>query len=767
VALTSLINKIFTVITSVLIISCTGLKKLPPGEKLYTGFKIILVHTDQIKNKKDIIAAAKSAVWPAPNKSFFGIRPGLWAYLTAGNPEKKGFRQWLKKKGEPPVLITDMLPAETSKFIDAKLFNIGIFNVKTEYKIIEKEKTSGIIYTVHIHEPFTLEKIQYALNDQKAGGIINTEVKNSLLKKGDDYNLETLTRERERIDGLLKDNGYFYFNPDYLLFKADTSIKNKTISLTLTLKENTPEKALKIYRINKVIVYNGFNLTEGYDSLDKNHLMVDSVIFAGKKNRVKPSVLMQSIKLKKNEIYSLQKHNITLNRLMNLGTFKFVRVQFKETDSLKGNFLNTCIFLTPLPKRSLRTEINMVSKSNDFVGPQLNINHLDRNALNGAELLSLNAGASFETQLSGKYKNLFSYSFNTKAEILVPRFIAPFKIRNVSSFYVPKTKFSLAYNYLQRIQYFDLNSFQFVYGFKWKESEVKGHELNPVNINLTSIGNRTPEFNALLESNPFIKKSYEEQFIAGAVYSYLYNEQVLNGKKEQLYFNVTTETSGNILSLPKIFEGKGFSGTEPSKIGGNIYSQFFKISFDLRNYINLNTSKLVWRIFTGIGKPYGNSSTLPYIKQYFSGGPNSVRAFPINSVGPGANTSQNSGAFLFLQQGGDIKFESNIEYRFNIWKSFKGAVFTDAGNIWLFKNNPGLNGDAFSFLSFYKEIAAGAGLGIRFDATFFILRFDLATPIRKPWLPENERWVINRIKPGDRSWRNDNLILNVAIGYPF
>jgi outer membrane protein assembly factor BamA len=494
-------------------------------------------------------------------------------------------------------------------------------------------------------------------------------------------------------------------------------------------------------------------------------MMVDSVIFTETETKIKPWAILRSVTLRKNDLYSRKKHNATLNRLMTMGTYKFVRIKFSDRDSA-DNLLTMRIMLTPMPKRTLRAEANMVSKSNDFFGPRLNVNYTNRNAFNAAELLNVELGGSFETQMSGKYKNLFSYSFNSKAEILFPRF-APFRIRNDNSFYVPKTRLTLGYNYLKRIAYFDLTSIQFIYGFKWRETISKEHELNPVNINLTSVLNRTPEFNELLQSNPFIKKSYEEQFIAGAVYSYLYNEQVLVGKRDQFYFNITTESSGNLLSAYSKLNGEEASEVNPSKIGGIVYSQFLKVSIDTRNYINFKHGKFVQRLFAGAGKPYGNSSTLPYIKQFFSGGPNSIRAFPINSIGPGTYSLQATQASLFLQQGGDIKLEGNLEYRFDIFKSIKGALFADAGNTWLFRSNPAVTEEPFSFSEFYKEIAVGTGVGLRFDISFFVIRFDLGVPLRKPWLEENQRWVIKQINFRDPVWRSDNLILNVAIGYPF
>lgn len=763
-----ILKKIF-VLNCFFLFACTGLKRLPPNEKLYTGAKIKLVYNGKIKNKKEIIANAKTALRPQPNQSFLGMRPKLWLYQIMGTPKKKGIKQKLKEQGEEPVLASTIRPAETSKFIDAKLFNAGIFNGITNYKIIEKKKTIRVVYTSHIHIPYKIKDITFDIPVAKIDSLLRAGQKKTILVAGNNYDLEAIKKERERLDGILKDNGYFYFNPDYLLFKVDTMSAKKQVNLTLTLKEETPDKALQQFRVGNIFINPDFSLDTklNLDSLYKNRLVVDSVIFLSQDTKVKPWVILQNVSLRKHQLYSRKKHNSTLNRLMTMGTYKFVRIKFIPEDSVVNRSLEMRIMLTPMPKRTLRTEANMVSKSNDFVGPQLSLNYMNRNAFNGAELLNVTLGGSFETQISGKYKNLYSYSLNSKVELFFPRFVVPIPLNHPNNFYVPKTKLSLGYNYLKRIAYFDLRSFQFIYGFKWKESACKDHELNPININLVSVVNRTPAFNELLASNPFIQKSYNEQFIAGALYSFLYNEQILPAKRDQLYFNAIVETSGNTFSLLNQLNGKTPDASNPAKVAGIVYSQFGKVSTDFRNYLNFKHSKVVSRVFAGVGKAYGNSLTLPYIKQFFSGGANSVRAFPINSLGPGTHSVDPHGATLFLQQGGDIKLEGNLEYRFDIFKSLKGAVFSDAGNVWLFKSNPAVTSDPFSFSKFYDEFAVGGGIGLRLDITFFVLRFDMATPFRKPWLPEHERWVIQKINFGSSSWRGDNLILNVAIGYPF
>jgi outer membrane protein insertion porin family len=766
----SIINRLFRIIICLLLAACTGTKHLPSGEKLYTGAKIKPESADQIKNrdKRSVKTTAKNSIRPLPNKTFLGMRPKLWLYMAAGETPESKFRKWLKKRGEAPVLMDNVKPVSTSAIIDAKLFNIGIFKSSTQFKIIEKKHTSKVIYLTSIHKPYTVKELIYSISDDSLSQIILTEKEKSLIRPGEDYNLDQLKNERIRIDNLLKDNGYFYFNPDYLLFKADTSEANHNVTFNLTLKDSVPKNALTVYRINNVYIDQEYSLNDITAGSSTDTTGIKNNILPGGESgmNIKPGVLIRSVYLRKHEIYSRKNHNITLNRLMSMGNFKFVSVKFSESDTSAAGFLDAAILMTPMSKHTFSTEIDIVSKSNNFAGPRLNLSYLNKNTFKGAELLKLNLAGSYEAQLSGNGGNLYSYSWNPQIELYFPRFLVPFNIKT-NSIYIPKTRFSLSYNYLKRVYYFDMRMFQLIYGFNWKEDIRTEHELNPISVSFTSIANKSEAFTELLNSNPFLKKSYEEQFIAGASYSYTYNEQLVPEKQIQFFLHLTSEVAGNTFSLAKIITGGKISPDNPSRLAGSIYSQYARASLDGRGYLNfISKNKLAVRVFAGAAVPYGNSSMLPYNRQFFCGGPNSIRAFHINSVGPGT-VQQNADNNGFLQSGGDIKLEMNAEYRFNIFRFFKGAIFTDAGNVWLLKSNPANTGSPFSFPGFYHELAVGAGIGLRVDISFVILRFDLATPLRKPWLEDNHRWVINQINFGNSSWRRENLILNIAIGYPF
>jgi len=727
--------------------ACSGLRTVPDDDKLYTGAEITLESTDHIPTKKFLKDRAKLVVRPVPNQSFFGLRPRL------SLPNFK----WLRNYKEAPVLMSSVRPEATTKIIDALFFNNGIFNSFTEYKIVEKKHTAKVVYTCHIHKPYTLKDLIFSISDDSIASIIRSENKHSLVKTGDTYQLDMLKLERIRLDAVLKDKGYFYFSPDYLLYKADSSNGNGTVSLKLTLKDSIPKNALLPYRIHDVFIDQDYSLNSDTIIRTKDTMNVENYVFLGQKynQQVRPKVLLKSVFLKKGDLYTRKNHDRTLNGLMSLGNYKFVRVKFEDFEQKDSGALNATILMTPFPKYTFSAEIDMISKSNGYTGPRLQLSLLSRNLFRYAELIKFNLSGSYEAQWG--QTNLFSYAYAPQLELNVPGLLLPFRIpgfQNANSF---KTHFSLSYNYLKRVNYFDMRTFQIIAGYQWKPATYQELELNPIQVSYTSLANQSATFTALLASNPFLKKSYEEQFIAGGSFSFTFDDQPGSFRKMQHYVRFAAETAGNLFSL---VNGKS------TTILGSTYAQFSKLSVDGRLYYTFaDKNKMVLRLFAGAGVPYGNSSVLPYSKQFFSGGPNSIRAFAINSLGPGTY-HQNDSTESFLQLGGDIKLETNAEYRFTIYKFLKGAFFLDAGNCWLIHVNNALGIQPFSS-NFLDELAVGAGFGLRMDVSFFILRFDLATPLRKPWLTGPNKWVLNQTDLLSSSWRKENLILNVAIGYPF
>lgn len=761
--------KLYCLLCCIYLYGCSGLNYVPTSEKLYTGYSITVNSKDKIHNKNLYKKVAAKVIRPKTNKRIFLSRPKLWFYYVSGDTSKSKFRKWIQTKiGEPPVYMSAVAPSQTSKYIDAALFNEGIFKSSTSFLLKEKNKSAKINYISNVHNPFTFDTISYSKINDTIDKELLANKKRSLLVKGEPYSLDLIKKERERIDKLLKEKGFYYFRPDYLKFIADTNEVQMTVNLNLKLTDNIPENATRIYKIGLVTVDQTYSLKRDSLTAIKDTIHYKDVVFKGE-NPVRPKVIMRSLFLKQDDIYSRQNHNMTLNKLMSLGTFKFIIIEFPEIDSIGIGKLNANIDLTPTPQKSVRIELQGTSKSNDYLGPALNLNYKNRNTFGGAELLNINLKGRFETQINSSYKGNYSYDVGPDIELYIPKFILPFNVRDPKGYYIPQTKIAIGYDYLKRVGFYNLNSLNFSYGYKWKENIKIDHELNPFFVNYSVIGNKSVEFDSLLQQNILLKKSFEEQFITGANYAFTYNEQVIPNKKNQILFMLKSEVAGNSLSIiNRVTKNVKSNDAKPSEFLGSVYSQYARLSLDFRNYYSTSPNdKIVFRIYSGIGLPYGNSATLPYSKQFFSGGPNSIRAFRLNSLGPGNYHQTTNQENFFFDQGGEIKFEANTEYRFGIYKILKGAFFVDAGNIWLINKNPEIDVAPFKFNRLLKDAAVGTGFGLRLDATFFVVRFDFAFPLRKPWLEDGQQWSYKTISFGDPSWRGDNLILNFAIGYPF
>ncbi|MBK6967242.1 MAG: hypothetical protein IPH20_25940 [Bacteroidales bacterium] len=501
--------------------ACSGTKHLPEGEKLYTGASVKIMSDEKISKKQERFAGktAESALYPKPNSSFLGLRFKLWRYMAAGDTADSKFKKWMKRTGEAPVLIGNVKPMVTSSVIDAKLYNIGFFKTYTGYSIVEKKHTAKISYISNIHRPFMVKELIYAISDSAVSRVILSEKEKSLIKPGEDYSLEKLRNERNRIDALLKNNGYFYFDPDFMLFKSDTTESDKTVVFRLTLKDSVPQQALTVYRINNVYIDQAYSLNERAVARVKDTIPFGNYLFLGKDRSasIMPSVIARSVFLRKNEVYARKNNNTTLNRLMSMGNFKFVSVKFIDSDTTAPGYLDVIILMTPIPKYSFKAEMEVVSKSNNYTGPRMNVSVLNRNAFKGAELLTVSLAGSWEAQLSGKDKNLQSYSLNPEIELIFPRFIVPFNMKQTSSLYLPKTRLLLSYDYLNRGNYFEMRTLQFIYGYRWKEDIRKEHELNPVNVSFSVVGNKSKPFSISLNPIRSWKRVMKISLLPGQV----------------------------------------------------------------------------------------------------------------------------------------------------------------------------------------------------------------------------------------------------------
>jgi outer membrane protein insertion porin family len=779
---------------SLSIYGCTATKFLKEGESFYGGHEINFdTQGKRVGRKKILTTELEEYIQPKPNKKFLGMRPSVWFYFIAGTPKKeKGLKSFIKNKlGKPPVYITDVRPDRTATTLNGQLKNEGYFQSEVGYTTKEKKHETLVNYNVLLPRPYRLDTIRYPTpRDSVYASILKELRETSLLKERQRFDVERMQAEQERIEEELENVGFYYFDDRYLIFEADSTAGKRKVNVRLRLEKGIPPKAKRIYKINDVNIYSSYDLS--IDSAVKSSLAqnVDGYTYIDSAGNFRPSIITRVINFKKGNIFRREDQEYTLHHLMGMGVFKFVNIKFSEVHP-DSALLNTDIFLTALKKKSIRAEVQAVSKSNNFVGPGLSVTFTNRNFLRGAELFELRVNTAYEVQISSQTEGgaLNSFEMGLESSLTVPRFISPIPIDYSSRKFVPKTVFRAGVNLQNRVNYFRLNSFNISAGYNWMETEAKTHELYPIDISFVQTDKRSPEFERQLELNPVLANSFENQFIIGTRYSYTLNTQLTEDpvqkfeekkfRTHNFYFNGNVDVAGNLFyAIQRQFNK---SSERPLTIFNQPYAQYVKGDIDFRYYLQFDIhNKLATRLILGAGYAYNNASIMPYIKQFSIGGSNSIRAFPARSLGPGTyyvreDTDANT---QFIDQRGDLKLEGNIEYRFDIVKFLKGALFVDAGNIWLLQRGDMTDsidsddpqevrkGGRFQTDTFLKELAVGTGIGLRFDFNFFVLRFDTAFPLRKPFRTEDP-WVIDNIDMGSSTWRKENLIFNIAIGYPF
>jgi outer membrane protein insertion porin family len=759
--------KYFLVISVFFIFGCSNTKYLPEGDLLYTGGTVTVKDTFlKRKERKALEEQLKTLLRPKPNKQILGLRPKLWFYNIAGEPKiDKGIRYWLRTKvGEAPVLFSkvdlDYNAAILRNFSAHRVY----FKTTVSADSTVNNKRVTAEYTVDIKKQYKIKNVKFPEDSSALGKAIARTSRRSLLKEGNSYDLDIIKTERERIDARLKEKGFYYFNADYILAQVDSTNGDATVNIRLKIKEETPEKAKEAYKINKILVYPNFTILKDsvpYKKGDiiqyKDFTIIDTA------NTFNPKVFDRTIYFKQGDLYNRKNHNLTLNRFVNLGTFNFVKNEFKPSDSIK-NTLDSYYYLTLLPKKFIRVEVLGKTNSASYNGTEVNVNWNNRNLFRGAEMLTVSVFGGADFQFGGQNKGHNIFKLGTETSLTWPRFIAPFNIKTFSEF-VPRTKATIRYEYQNRTQLYALNSFNTSFGYLWKETEKKEHQLNVMDITYVSPNNVTAEYQEDIDNDPSLGRVIEKQLIFGPTYSYTYTNTMQKRKKNTIYFNGELDFAGNITGL---LTGADIKKKDTVKVFNVPLSQYVKAKVDFRHYLKLGKeSQLASRFIVGAGYAYGNSYTLPTSKQFVIGGTNSIRAFRARTLGPGSYVIPPTTDTSYLpDQSADLKLEFNTEYRAKLFSIVRGALFLDAGNIWLLNpdsNKPG----AEITKNFMKEIAVGAGAGLRFDLSFLILRTDLAIPLRIPNLPDGKRWVIDDINLGNGTWRKDNLLLNIAIGYPF
>lgn len=754
-------------------ISCSNTRFLKEGQMLYTGGKINIENdTISKKEKKDLQSALEANLTPKPNSTFLGMRPKLYFYNIAKEPKKdKGFNYWLKYKiGEKPVLLGDVDREFNKDIIENYSENKGYFNARATYDTISKNKKAQVIYTLRPGARYLIEGVKF----QKDSTLVNQEIQNlthrTLLKNGKPFDLDVIKSERERIDNGLKERGFYYFHSDNIIVQADSTVtKNHKVELNVKLKDNTPDLATQQFSIDKVVVFPNYNIQDVKDGkynipMNKDSLSkyaFDDIYVIDPQHKFKPKIFDRALYFKTGDLYNRSNHNLTLNRLISLGVFKFVKNEFITSDSLNHKF-DAYYLLTPRQIQSLRLEALGRTNSANYAGSELNLNWTHRNFFRGAEQFKAAIFGAFDFQMGGAENANNMFRAGANVQLSIPRIVAPFRFHSSSAF-VPRTNITLGYEFQNRTQYYTLNNFTGSFGYVWKENVKKEHELKVLDITLVSPAKVTALYDSISRNNPAMQRIVAKQLIFGPTYSYTYTNTMLP-RRNTFYYKGTLDLAGNITGL---ITGANVKKDKEKDIFGIAFSQYAKIENDVRFYHKFTEkSSLATRFIGGLAYPYGNSEFIPFSKQFFSGGSNSIRAFRARTLGPGSFDPRTIKEGAYFDQSGDIKLELNAEYRANLYKFLNAAVFVDAGNIWLINNDKDRPGAKFS-KDFLNEIAVGAGVGLRLDFSILILRLDLAMPLRVPYYEKGSRWAFDKINFGDPSWRKDNLVLNIAIGYPF
>ncbi|TDN35977.1 hypothetical protein E4631_04255 [Hymenobacter sp. UV11] len=749
--------------------SCSGLKYIPEGQKLYTGSKVTIEAPDKLRNQDALQTELEALVRPQPNSSILGLRPKIY-FWHLGVGKSKGIGHFLAGKlGQAPVLLSDAQPANTRGLMVNRLQNRGYFHGSASSETQTKDNTAQINYTVRPGQQYTMQEIHFPDRDTLIDAAIRNTAPQTLLKVGDPYDLDVLTNERTRVDQALKNQGYYYFNPTYLLFQVDSTLNGK-VNVYYKVKAETPARSTRPYWLKTISLNTNYVLT---DTVKREPIRYQKYLYYPDESMFRAKAITRAVFLFPDSLFRQHRRDQTLSRLMSLNTFRYVEIKFAPStagDSAGRARLDASVLMTQLKKKSLRAELQLVSKSNGFVGPGLTAQFRNRSAFRGAEQLLVNAVASYETQTKAPSNvegtrgttGLLSTEFGLDGQVLVPRIIAPhlpFLNPNlINSDFQPRTTFGLGVRYVTRTGYFSTTSYSASYGYSWKTKITNEQQLKLIDASYNSVSTDTA-FNRVLIARPFLKQAYTSQFILASSYRYTYNQQVLEQRRQQIFFQGMAEVSGNVANaISSAVVGKK-TPTEYYTIAGQRFAQYAKFDLELREYYRISPkatsgNRIVGRLQIGVGLPYGNSAggTLPYLRQYGIGGPNSVRAFAARQLGPGSYKPLATDIINnYYDQVGDLRLEGNLEYRQDLFPYVKGAVFIDAGNVWLVNNDPQRPGGQFQASTFLNQLAVGAGAGLRIDVQFFVIRFDYAYPLRA-----------NYGTPDDTSGR-----LNLAIGYPF
>lgn len=736
---------------------------------------------------------------PKPNRRFLGvINHKVWIYDAFSGGKDSKLKRWMRTHpGEPPVLLDSALIDNSLIPMKVYLNNKGYFGATVTRSIKFRGARALVEFQTHTSQPFSLGTISYTIKDDSIRYFVNKIQDGTLLKPGKQYDAYLIRDERERLTRELKDIGYFAFIREYIFFEVDTNARERMANINILIQNLRKDNVIPgspadtgsgsshlRYFFNNVFVHTSQRVIAGDTIKDYDTLCYykepdltrrnnpDFYQIFNEKPRLRSEALARSIFIKPGEPFDQKNVNLTYNRLQNLALTRFVSVNVLPPRNVNDSMPNAGkIGLLDCDIRMVRSPVNMYTieaegtNAGGFVGLGGSLNYQNRNIFRGAETLRLRLYGAMEIRPPlGVEDESDSWLFNSleggfQAGLYFPTLLSPIKIYNPGQNSRAITSVAIGFNYQKRPEYLRYIS-SISLGYEWKASQTSTHIFSPIDISSTSIL-RDSAFTDYLNSLNDVRflNQYTDHLIMAMKYSYIFNNQSLQSKRNFYYLRLNLESAGNLLNFFSNVSNATPDASGDYTMFGIKYAQYFRGDIDFRYYKPISENhKVVYRVAFGIGLPYGNSSSLPFEKGFFAGGANGLRGWPARSLGPGGYQPNDSVSY---EKIGDLWIEANLEYRFPIYSFLQGALFTDAGNIWLVKENDDFPEGNFTFDRMFKTIAFDAGLGFRFDFSFFIFRIDAGLPLYDPGENADNKWFrSSKFQMKDINW-------NFGIGYPF
>ncbi len=753
--------KLFAIlIIGLLMASCSGTKSLTGDEVLYkgSGIKIKKDQADgkwEMKNSGEKLTNLYWELWDMPNGSLFGL-PNIrfipfrliiynWFY----NEKDSGVSYWMRNNfGQAPKTIQMINPElKTQKAVNI-YENYGHFGTKGEYTLnySKNRKKAYIHYKLLIPEAYTYRNVIFKADTVLPNISLMFEKYPSLSKPqpGNEFDLKKIRNEKTSLWNHLQDNGFYYVSENDILIEADTTFGKKQLDLRFTLL-----KSQFTFDDQRVLIH---DFTVFLDSVEQQN--TPGKFYRWSDGRVKKKLMDKIVEVSAGDTFSLAKTNRSVRNLADLGIFSTPRITYdvEESDS---TLLHARLTADPLDATTLGLKAEGNYRNTGYIGPAIGFNLTQLNVFGGAENLTIDGSAYYDFPI-GVFKERISNSsgFSINSQLSSPLLDPPFKfIRSNQA--VPRKFTALNFNYNDRKDYFTLYGFNLSYGYTWQSSRYASHRVELLNATYSDILNTTLRFDTLIAENPSLRNSLVDQFILGSGYKFRYDRTNIENRKFGYSFEGGVEFSGNLLGLVNSVLNKKDAGNH--KFLGVKYSQYTLLNYEFRAYWKLSeTSQIAFRNLAGLGLSYGNSTQMPFIKQFFIGGSNSLRPINARSAGPGRYIELDEAE---VNQVGDVKFETNIEFRMKLGGRLDGAIWSDMGNIFLLNEDPARPYSQIRWNKIIQDSYLTSGAGLRLNLNFLILRFDYGVVLYAPIFIDGSKWI----------WQN-KLPLHgpvIGFGYPF